>query len=149
AWNLADFVAAATTRRGGAVAMVGATVVLGLFVLVFVGWLDVRLKKDSRLPVIDLTRASRYTLSDESVKLLSKVEGTVYATYLMQGEPDYAQSELRADAMEQLRVFQQASSRVKVQDVDAIRDRERADAILREQGAQSTSSGEETDVIVL
>jgi ABC transporter family protein len=149
AWHLADIVAAVTTRRGGAVAMVAVTVVLGLFVLLFVGWLDVRLKKDARLPVIDLTRASRYTLSDESLKLLSKIDGTVYATYLKQGEGDDATMELRADALEQLRVFQQASSHVRVQDVDAVRDRERADQILREQGAQATTSGEDADVIVL
>lgn len=152
AWHFADIVATVASRRAGAAVIVGACILLGFFVLVFVGWLDVRLKKDARLPSIDLTRASRYTLSDESLKLLDKIDkidGTVYATYLMQGEPDYEKMELRTDALEQLRVFQQASSRVKVQDVDAIRDRERADAILREQGAQATTSGEDADVIVL
>jgi len=150
AWHFADLVAAAASRRGTAVVMVALTVLLGLFVLVFVGWLDVKMKKDARLPSVDLTRASRYTLSDETEKLLAKLDGTVYATYLMQGEGgDYSVMELRADALEQLRVFQQSSPHVKVQDVDAIRDRERADQMLREQGAQGTSSGEDTDVIVL
>lgn len=149
AWHFADVVSAVASRRGTAVVMVALTILLGLFVLVFVGWLDVKFKKDARLPVVDLTRASRYTLSEETEKLLAKLDGTVYATYLMQGEGDYSVLELRADALEQLRVFQQSSPHVKVQDVDAIRDRERADQMLREQGAQATSSGEDTDVIVL
>lgn len=146
AWHLPDILKSAASRRGTAFAMVVVTIGLGLFVALFVGWADVYLKKKGKLPALDLTSSSRFTLDEESLKLLDKVEGTVYATYLMHATEDEG---LRTDALEQLRVFEAACPKVKFAEVDAVRKPDVAARILKEQGVQGTSSGEDTDLIVL
>lgn len=146
AWHLPDIFRSAASRRGTAFVMVLATIGLGLFVALFVGWADITLKKKGKLPEIDLTSSSRFTLDDESMKLLDKVEGTVYATYLHHATEDEG---LRTDAIAQLRVFEAASPHVKFAEVDAVRQPDIAARILKEQGVQGTSSGEDTDLIVL
>jgi hypothetical protein len=144
AWHGVDFIKAVASRRGAAFGFVVITLALGFVVTGFVGWAAVTYRQ--KLPNIDLTKTSRYSLSDESVKLLAKVEGTVYATYLVQGRTDPG---LRADALEQLRVYEASSSHVKVTEVDALRSPDAAARALREAGVGATSSGEDADLVVL
>lgn len=144
AWHGVDFAKAVASRRGAAFGFVVITLSLGFAITGFVGWAEVKFK--ASLPSYDLTKTSRYSLSDESVKLLGRVEGTVYATYLVQGRTDDG---LRADALEQLHVYESASSHVRVAEVDALRNPDAAARTLREAGVGATSSGEDTDLIVL
>lgn len=144
AWHIPDILRSIASRRGGAFLFVLTTVTLGVFVAAFAGWASVKFK--ARLPSIDLTSASEYTLKEESVKLLEKVEGTVYATYLMRGDTDEG---LRQKSMEQLRTYESASPRVKFAEVDEIRKPELARSLMAKHGITRTSSGEDTDVIVL
>jgi hypothetical protein len=145
AWHANDIGRAVASRRGAAFAFVVLTLGLGLVVAGFVGWADVKFK--ARLPALDLTKSARYSLSEESLKILEKVEGTVFATYLVQSGTEPG---LRAKTMEQLRTYESASSHVRVAQVDAMRSPDAAARTLREQGvAASTSSGEDTDLLVL
>ena len=146
AWHLPDLVGTVMSRRGEAVLYVFATILLGLFIAVFAGWATSGTRK-SALPSIDLTKSARFTLTDESAKLLAKVEGTVYATYLMRG--DTTDQGLREAVLDQLRVFEGASTRVRVAEADEVRKPDVAARILREAGVQTTTSGEDTDLLVL
>jgi hypothetical protein len=144
AWHASDVGRAAGSRRGAAFGFVTLTLGLGFVVAVFVGWADVKYK--SQLWAADLTKSARYSLSEESKRVLDKVDGTVYATYLTQAGTDPG---LRAKTIEQLRTYESASSHVHVAEVDALRNPDAAARTLREQGVTSaTSSGEDTDVIV-
>jgi len=145
AWHANDLARAVASRRGAAFGYVVLTLGLGFVVAGFVGWAAVKFK--SRLPAADLTKSSRYSLSEESMRVLEKVDGTVYATYLTQAGTDPG---LRAKTIEQLRTYESATSHVRVAEVDALRSPDAAARTLREQGvASATSSGEDTDVVVL
>jgi len=148
AWHSQDLARAVASRRGAAFGFVVLTLGLGLVVAFFVGWADVELNKWSVLPSVDLTRTSRYSLSEESSRVMDKVEGTVYATYFVEAQSG-TNPGLRARVVEQLRTFERASSHVRVNEVDAQRNPDAAAKALQEQGATTPSSGEDTDVVVL
>jgi hypothetical protein len=145
AWHANDLGRTIASRRGAAFGFVVLTLGLGFVVAGFIGWADVKFK--ARLPAADLTKSSRYSLSEESMRVLDKVEGTVYATYLTQAGTDPG---LRGKTLEQLRTYESASSHVHVAEVDALRNPDAAARTLHDQGVvASTSSGEDTDVVVL
>ncbi len=145
AWHAQDFGRAVASRRGAAFGFVVLTLGLGLVVAGFVGWADVKFKP--RLPSLDLTKSSRYSLSEESTKLLAKIDGTVFMTYVAQSGTDPG---LRAKTMEQLRTYESSSAHVRVAEVDALRDPDAAARTLRDQGVvAATNSGEDTDLLVL
>ena len=146
AWHAPDYVRAIVSKRGTAFLYVFLTIALGLGIAAFIGWATSGPRK-THLPAIDLTKSARYTLSDESLKLLERVDGTVYATYLTHGQSQ--DIGLREAALDQLKVYEASSSRVRFAEVDEVRRPDLAARILREQGVMATSSGEDTDVIVL
>jgi ABC transporter family protein len=149
AWHAVDLVRAVASRRGIAFGFVLATIGLALFVAVLIAWIDLELKKNGALPTLDLTRSAKYSLSEESQRLLERVPGTVYATYLTRGQGDPEDPDLRNDVLEQLHVYGSSTGRVKVEEADELRYPERAEQVKRAQGVTSTSSGEDTDVVVL
>lgn len=145
AWHAVDFFQSVASRRGGAFLAVCATVALGFVVMVVVSALNIA--RQETLPAIDLTETGRYTLGEETTKILAKVDGTVYATYLER--PGSRTSDpLRQMAIEQLRVYGYHTNKVQVRVFDDLRENEAATRYLQSKGVVSTSSGENDDVIV-
>lgn len=149
AWHSVDFFRSAMSRRGGAFLNVVLTITLGVVVMGVVSTLNV-IRKD-QLGSIDLTESGRYTLGDETKKILEKIPGTVFATYLSHSGPTARTSpELRDMAIEQLKVYgYHASDKVVVRVFDDFRESEAATRYLRSKGVVATSSGDSHDVIVL
>lgn len=159
-WHAVDWFHAVATRRGGAFANVLVTVLLGGFVMVVVSAMNVVVKEHpDRLPeairhrALDLTESGRYTLGEETEKILRKIEstrGTVYATYLKRPGPGSTTSdELRQMVLEQLRVYGYRCARIVVADFDDYRENDAAQKYLASKGAPTRSSSTRTDVIVL
>lgn len=146
AWHLPDLMRSAATRRGTAFAYVITTIALGLVVALFVGWGAYKGKQEGWLPTLDMTKSARYSLSEESERLLDKVEGTIFVTYLVRGADEM---QLRDAVLEQLRVFEERSSRIRFARVDEVREPEAARRVLEQHGVGPTSSAEDLDVIVL
>ena len=145
AWHAVDFFQSVASRRGGAFLAVTLTVTLGFVVMVVVSALNI-VRKET-LPSIDLTETGRYTLGEETTKILAKVDGTVFATYLER--PGSRTSDpLRQMAIEQLRVYGYHTNKVQVRVFDDVRENDAATRYLQSKGVTSTSSGESDDVIV-
>lgn len=160
-WHAVDWFHAAATRRGGAFASVVVTVTLGCVVMLFVSAMNVVVKEHpDRMPewlrhrALDTTESGRYSLGEETLKVLARLEGegggTVFATYLRRaGEGSQTGEELRQMALEQLRVYGYRSPRVQVEDFDSFREPEATRRALAQRGVTTLSSAEDKDVIVL
>lgn len=161
AWHSVDFFQGVASRRGGAAAAVVATVLLAFVVMVVVTAFNIWMETPAgmarlrRMGVgrtyVDLTETDRYTLGEETRRILENVRGTVYATYLTHAGPASRTSpEVREKAMEQLKAYgYSAGDKVVVRFFDAYRESEEAEKYLRSKGVVATSSGETHDVIVL
>lgn len=144
AWKSVGALLAAFSRRGAAFGFVVLTVAMGTGVLLFASWANHRFR--STLPVLDLTRAGEYTLGDATERLLDQVDGTIYAAYLAQGATDAG---FREKAIDQLRVYERTSGKVRVQVFDAFREPTATRDWLRKHGVTGTGTSEQQDVIVL
>lgn len=151
AWHAVDFFRSVASRRGGAFAAVVVTVSLGVVIMSIASALNVKFRE--RLPSSDLTESGRYTLGDETRKILARIEkdgGRVFATYLERSGPASRTSDaLRQMAFEQLKVYGFESPAIVVRRFDELREKDATETYLRSVGVMSTSSGESDDLIVL
>jgi len=153
AWHIVDIFHSVATKRGGAFASVVLTVGLGGVVMVAVSALNIRMKTEWGASwTLDLTESGRYTLGEETRKILGEVEkkGTVYATYLERpSERSRTSPALRKMAEDQLQVYAYASGgSVVVRQFDDFREGAKVKDWLLAHGVSSTSAGEDVDVIV-
>jgi hypothetical protein len=105
---------------------VGAAVVLGFGILALVNWLGARHYRR-----FDWTRSGLYTLSDKTKNVLKDLGTPVTATIFMtEGSP------LFAETQEVLKRYRAASPMVTVETLDPVRNRTRAEALVKEFGVR-------------
>ncbi len=143
-WHAVDIYAAVFSRRGAASGFVLLSLVLAVVGYGIVGWLNI--ERGDTWWKADTTKGGRYTLDDESQKLLAQIEGTLFLTYVQQASTDPG---LRAEAIDQVRVYGDAGPKVKVETLNGIRDPARTKAYLGSVGVAGTTSGETDDLLVI
>ena len=143
AWHWIDIWNALMTRRGAAFGFVLTTVALGGAVLVAVSALNIQFR--SRLPYIDTTEHGEFSLGEESTKLLAKIPGTVYLTYLIRnGDPA-----VRQKATQQLETFEQTCPNVRVRFLSPYRHPTVTHQKLAEWGANDPTDTSADDLIIV
>src|SRR5258706_10947025 len=100
----------------------GASIVIGLGILVLLNWLGARHYRR-----FDWTKSGLYTLSDKTVKVLKELKTPVsVVVFMTEGSP------LHAETQELLRRYKAKSSLISVESLDPVRNRARAEALVKE-----------------
>lgn len=133
-------------RRLGAGAFVTLNVALALGVFGLVSAINVKWK--DRLPQADLTATGRYTLGDETERILARADGTIYVTYV-EFDSQETNPPLRAMAEEQVKAYARASPNVQVRIVNMYREREATESWLRSVGVLPIGDTGGNDAIVI
>ena len=110
-------------------ATVGAAVVVGLGILVLVNYVGSR-----RYARFDWTRAGLYTLSPKTIAILKELKTPVSATvFMVEGSP------LFRETRELLNRYQAKTAMLSVETIDPVRNRARAEALVKEYGIRGGS----------
>lgn len=150
AWNAVDWFSElkqrGAGRRAGAFVYVTVTIALSVVVFGIASVMNVRHKDD--LPMLDLTSAKVFTLSQETRVRLDRVQGTVYLTYV-EYDRETVDRSIRQRAQEQLKVYGRHSDRFVVKFLNADTEPMETTGYLATVGVERLTSGERQDVIAV